>query len=136
MHSESGVSVDIALGRLPFERYAVEHATSFKIDDLIVPVVAPEDLIVMKAVAHRPQDLQDIRVIVTCNPKLDVKRIRREVRGMASALDMPELWTDIAGFFQGSRSHAKKLRPKSGKGRQKKKVIRAKRNQRSSARRA
>jgi hypothetical protein len=26
-HSESGVSVDIALGRLPFERYAVEHAT-------------------------------------------------------------------------------------------------------------
>jgi hypothetical protein len=119
-HSESGVSVDIALGRLPFERYAVEHATSIKIDDLVVPVVAPEDLIVMKAIAHRPQDLQDIRVIVTSNPKLDVMRIRREVRGMASALDMPELWTDIAGLFQRSRSHVKKLRPKSRKGRQKK----------------
>lgn len=119
-HSESGVSVDVALGRLPFERYAVEHATCVKIDDLVVPVVAPEDLIVMKAVAHRPQDLQDIRVIVTSNPKLDGKRIRKEVRGMASALDMPELWTDIAGFFQVSRSRTQKRRPKSGKGRQKK----------------
>lgn len=120
-HSESGVSADIAIGRLPFERYAVEHATYIKIDDLLVPVVAPEDLIVMKAIAHRPQDLQDIRVIVTSNPKLDVTRIRREIRGMASALDMPELWTDIAGFFQGSRSRARKLGPKSGKGRKKKK---------------
>ncbi|MDF0673759.1 MAG: nucleotidyl transferase AbiEii/AbiGii toxin family protein [Nitrospira sp.] len=120
-HSESGVSVDIALGRLPFERYAIEHAIGVKIDDLVVPVVAPEDLIVMKAVAHRPQDLQDIRVIVTSNPKLDVRRIRREVRGMAGALDMPELWTDIAGLIQGSRSHSKKHRPKSGKGRLKKK---------------
>lgn len=120
-HSESGVSVDIALGRLAFERYAVEHATFFKIDDLIVPVVAPEDLIVMKAIAHRPQDLQDIRVIVSSNPKLNVARIRREVCGMAIALDMPELWTDIAELFQRSRSHAKKLRPKSKKGRQKKK---------------
>lgn|GEM_PF-119636 len=120
-HSESGVSVDIVLGRLPFERYALEHAIYVKIDDLLVPVVAPEDLIVMKAIAHRPQDLQDIRVIVTSNPKLDVKRIRREVRGMASALDMPELWTDIAGLFRRSQSRAKKLRRKSGKGRQKKK---------------
>lgn len=119
-HPKSGVSVDIVLGRLPFERYAVEHATCVKIDDLVVPVATP-DLIVMKAVAHRPQDLQDIRVIVTSNPRLDVKRIRKEVRGMASALDMPELWTDIAVFFQGSRSQAKKLRRKSGKSRQKKK---------------
>ncbi len=118
-HSESGVSVDIAIGKLPFERYAVEHATCVRIDDLLVPVVAPEDLIVMKAIAHRPQDLQDIRVIVTSNPKLDVKRIRREVRGMASALDMPELWTEIAGFFQGASARAQKLKPKSRKGRQK-----------------
>lgn len=119
-HSESGVSVDIVLGRLPFERYAIEHAIGVKIDDLAVPVITPEDLIIMKAVAHRPQDLQDIRVIVTSNPKLDVKRIRREVRVMASALDMPELWTDIAGFFQGSRVRAQKLKPRSGKGRRKK----------------
>ena len=54
----------------------------------------------MKTVAHRPQDLQDIRVIVTSNPKLDVRRIRREVRGMASALDMPERWEDMRGSFK------------------------------------
>lgn len=120
-HSESGVSVDIMLGRLPFERYAVEHATSVKIDDVVVPVAAPEDLIVMKAIAHRSQDLQDIHVIVTSNPKLDVKRIRKEIRGMARALDMPELWTDIAGFFRRSESLAEKVRPRSRRGRKKKK---------------
>lgn len=119
-HTPSGISVDIAIGRLPFERYAVEHSTCVTIDDLVVPVAAPEDLIVMKAVAHRPQDLQDIRVIVTSNPKLDVKRIRREVCEMARALDMPELWTDIAGLFRRSRSQEKKARRKLPKGRRKK----------------
>lgn len=120
-HAESGISVDIALGRLPFERDAIAHARSVKIDDLVIPVAAPEDLIVMKAVAHRPQDLQDIRVIVTSNPKLDVKRVQREVREMAKALDMPELWTDIARLFRRSQSRAKKIRRKPGQARRKKK---------------
>ncbi len=120
-HTPSAVSVDIAIGRLPFERYAVEHATLVRIDDLVIPVAAPEDLIVMKAVAHRPQDLQDIRVIVTSNPKLDVKRIQREVREMANALDMPELWTDIAGLFRRSQTRSKKRPQKPGKARRKKK---------------
>lgn len=120
-HSQSGISVDIAIGRLPFERDAIAHATPVRIDDLIIPVATPEDLIVMKAIAHRPQDLEDIRAIVTSNPKLDVARVRREVLEMAKALDMPELWRDIAGLFRRPRTLARSPQRKQKAVRRKKK---------------
>jgi hypothetical protein len=120
-HVESGISVDIVIGRLPFEREAVARAALVMIGDVGIPVAVPEDLIVMKAVAHRPQDMQDIRMIVTSNPTLDLKRIRREIREMANALDMPELWTDIASFFRRTTTPVKKLRRKRRVGPRKKK---------------
>ena len=36
----------------------------------------PEDLIIMKAIAHRPKDMLDIESIITSHPKLDRKRIQ------------------------------------------------------------
>jgi hypothetical protein len=38
-----------------------------------VPLPIPEDLIVMKAVAHRPQDLADIESILVAHPKLNLR---------------------------------------------------------------
>jgi len=56
----------------------------------------PEDLIVFKAVAHRPQDLLDVQAIVESHPNLDRGRIKRWVRELARLLEMPEVWDDIA----------------------------------------
>jgi hypothetical protein len=60
-----------------------------------------EDLIILKAVAHRPKDLLDIRTLVEIHPDLDRGRIEHWVRQFADLLETPELWTDVATILQG-----------------------------------
>lgn len=59
----------------------------------------PEDLIIQKAVAHRPKDLLDIQAIIERHPELDRERIRYWVCEFAKLLEMPELWEDIAAWL-------------------------------------
>lgn len=95
-HAETGVEVDLSLGTLPFEVEMVERAGILQVGGLAVRLPTPEDLIIMKAVAHRPRDLEDIRNLVDVYPDLDRKRIRSWVEQFAEALEMPELWDDVA----------------------------------------
>lgn len=94
-HQKSGIDADIVFGSLPFEKEAVARATWVELGDVRAPLPLPEDLIVMKAVAHRPKDLADIEAILTAHPKLNLRRIRRWVREFASALSMPEILNDL-----------------------------------------
>jgi hypothetical protein len=98
-HAATRVGVDLTISRLPFEREAIARARSIVAGGLRFKIARPEDLVIMKAVAHRPQDLQDIRAIIAANPGLKVARVRARVKEFASAVDMPELWEDIAGYF-------------------------------------
>lgn len=56
----------------------------------------PEDLIILKAVAHRPQDLIDIRAIALSHSDLDKERIRAWVEEFGLALELPDLWETIS----------------------------------------
>ncbi len=70
---------------------------------LKIRLPTPEDLIIMKAVAHRPKDLLDIQGIIQSHPHLDRERIQDWVTQFADLLEMPELWDDIAHFFTTPR---------------------------------
>lgn len=94
-HENSGINVDISLGLLPFEHEAIKRRISHKIDNVTFYLPTPEDLIIFKAIAHRPQDIIDIQEIANNNPKLDVKYIKKVVSEFASVLELPEIWTDI-----------------------------------------
>jgi predicted nucleotidyltransferase len=120
-HEASRVGVDLTICRLPFDSDAIDRSRLVVMGDLQFFVVAPEDLIIMKAIAHRPQDLQDIRAVVRANPQLDVRRIRMQVQEFAKLLDMPELWKDIAALFQIPRPRVRKVPRKRTKPRRKKK---------------
>ncbi len=98
-HVASGVNVDISLGALPFEHEVVARSALCQLGGLEVRVPTPEDLIILKAVAHRPKDLLDIREIIETHPDLDRDRIRRWLTQFAAALEMPELWDDIADWL-------------------------------------
>ena len=78
----------------------VARGKTQKLTALSVRLPTPEDLIIMKAVAHRPKDLEDIRTIIDKNPKLDIDRIKHWVTSFADALEMPGLWTDIEDMFK------------------------------------
>lgn len=94
-HEESGIDVDISLGALPFEIEMVERSVIFEIEMLRLQLPTPEDMIILKAVAHRPKDLLDIQEIVKIHPEIDRKRIEYWVTQFSEALEMPEIWGDI-----------------------------------------
>jgi len=94
-HSSSGASIDITLGVLPFEEEVVARSKVYDTGLFSVRLPTPEDLIIMKAIAHRPKDLIDVQTIVDSHPDLDINRIQHWVKSFAEVLEIPDLWTDI-----------------------------------------
>ena len=99
-HKNSGIGIDISLGILRLEEEIVERSIRYDAGALIVQLPTPEDLIILKAVAHRPKDMLDIREIVDNNPNLDLARIKRWVKDYAKTMEAPELWNDIKKILQ------------------------------------
>ena len=99
-HIPSGIRVDVSLGMLPVEIQALDRSSLVRLGELTIRLPTAEDLIIFKAVAHRPKDLIDIRAIIEHYPDLDVKRIRAWVKDLGALLERPELWTDIAGWLE------------------------------------
>ena len=89
------MDIDLSLGILPFEKEMVERSALLDIGVFRLRIPTPEDLIILKAVAHRPKDLDDIQSIVTSHPNLDKKRIQHWVGQFGDALDLPDLWEQI-----------------------------------------
>jgi len=106
-HQESGIDVDVVFGALAFEKEAIARVTWVELGDVHVPLPLPEDLIVLKAVAHRPQDLADIEAILAAHPKINVRRVRRWVREFASVLEMPEIINDLDALLSHWRKRKK-----------------------------
>jgi predicted nucleotidyltransferase len=73
----------------------VARSKSVEIGAIRLRLPTPEDLIIMKAIAHRSKDLGDIQTIAASHPDLDRERIRFWVEQFGEALDMPDLWNEI-----------------------------------------
>jgi hypothetical protein len=100
---ETGVDLDIALAGIPFEYEALERRRELFVGGIRVPIVSPEDLVIMKAVAGRPQDLEDVRNVLRSQPGLDLARIRERLREFAGLLDDPELAESFERALRGAR---------------------------------
>ncbi len=110
-HNPSQIDIDISLGALTFEMEAVNRAHSHNIQGIRLPLPTPEDLMIMKAVAHRERDFGDIAGLLDTHPKLDLRRVRRWVREFAAALETPDLPAELEKLL--SKRIGKKKRRKS-----------------------
>jgi hypothetical protein len=99
-YAPTETNIDISLGILPFEEEMVERGIVRSTGTLSIRLPTPEDLIIMKAIAHRPKDLEDIRTIIDKNPKLDLNRIKDWVQSFGEILETPSMWDDIASLFK------------------------------------
>lgn len=70
------IDVDLFLAESPFQLEVLARAKSEQIDDLTVRVVSPEDLILLKLLAHRPRDIADIGDILFVQGTLDEAYLR------------------------------------------------------------
>lgn len=95
-HTASGTDIDLSLGILPFEVEMVERSTIHEIGPLKLRLPTPEDLIILKAVAHRPKDMEDIRGIAASQTHLDKERIQFWVKQFADILEIPDLWNKVS----------------------------------------
>ncbi|OHB77594.1 MAG: hypothetical protein A2Z34_00110 [Planctomycetes bacterium RBG_16_59_8] len=94
-HTTSGIDIDVSMGVLPFERSCVERRAIRKIPRGMLYLPQVEDLIVLKAVARRPIDYEDIKGLVTSAKQIDRRYILSIVRQFADALDAPDMVSDL-----------------------------------------
>jgi predicted nucleotidyltransferase len=94
-HEPSGIDVDVTFATLPFEKEAITNGVWVDIRGVRLPLPTAEDLIIMKAVAHRPRDLADIESIMDAHPNLNLRKIRRWVKEFSTVVEMPEIFNDL-----------------------------------------
>jgi hypothetical protein len=94
-HTRSAIDLDIIFGGLPFEQSAIERATTHAIAGLSVRLPRVEDLLIMKAVARRPKDLEDIRGLLDAHPEADVDEVRSFVSDFAAASGMADMLGEL-----------------------------------------
>ncbi len=94
-HTKTGVSIDLSFGALPFEEESMKRKVFHRIGSLKIPLPTPEDLMIMKMVAHRPQDMIDVKTILQTFSKLDRKRVQKWVKEFSTALENPDILFDF-----------------------------------------
>ena len=94
-HEPTEIDIDVMLGVLPFEFAAIDNGRMTQIGGLEVNLPRVEDLLVMKAIAHRPRDLLDVEGLIDAHPDADLSDVRRWVREFSNAATMPELLDDF-----------------------------------------
>lgn len=109
-HAPDSTNVDVSLGALPFEKEMIARRKTADVAGVPVALPSPEDLIIMKAIAHRPIDLHDIDGILDAHPGVDVRRIRKWVGDFSAALEMPEILADVHAILTRHRRRPAKKR--------------------------
>lgn len=71
------IDVDLFLAESPFQQELLKRAKPEQIDDVMVRMVTPEDLILLKLLARRPRDLADIGDVLFIQGTLDESYLRR-----------------------------------------------------------
>jgi Nucleotidyl transferase AbiEii toxin, Type IV TA system len=90
MRDKNGVGIDLMLGLLPFDIDLVSRAVTATLSDLsTVPVASPTHLVVIKAIAWRPRDVEDIRQLVSVNPGVDWSSAVSTFAEYAELLEVP-----------------------------------------------
>jgi hypothetical protein len=101
LHEPSGLPLDVVLAGPGPEELFLARARPEIIEGVTVPVAAPEDLLVMKILAGRPKDLDDVAAIVAAHrDRLDLVGVRDTLRLFEEALDRRDLLPQLDQLLQ------------------------------------
>ena len=101
LQDSHGTTIDLSLGVLPFEIETIEKANVIEVaTGLSVPIASPEALVVMKCIASRVKDLEDIRNLLSVNLDIDRKKVLKTVTEFAEILEHPEMLDQLERLFK------------------------------------
>lgn len=91
-HPRTGIPVDIVLGGPGLEEAFAARARRSDIEGADVPVASAEDLVVMKILAGRPKDLEDVAAVLAAQrQRFDVTYARVTLDALEEALGQSDL---------------------------------------------
>jgi predicted nucleotidyltransferase len=100
---QSGIRVDFVFSLSQFEQAAIARANVVDLGGIAVRFASLEDLIVMKIIAGRPRDLEDVASVLRKNPQADRDFIVNWLHQFEA-----ELETNYSDVFQGIASKIRK----------------------------
>jgi len=99
VHTASSIPVDIVFAGPGLEESFLARRQEHQREGTRIPVASPEDLIVMKILAGRPRDVDDIRAVLRATKStLDVAHIRETLALLEQALGQSDLLPLLAGL--------------------------------------
>lgn len=117
-HDPTGVEFDVSMAWTDFEHAAIAASSVAAFGVVKAPMARPEDLIVFKAIAGRPKDIEDAAALLVLYPKLDRNWLRGRVSQLAALAEEPELATGLETAIAtsatkpgGVRERKKPLKP-------------------------
>jgi len=100
----SGVEIDVSFGWTEFERDAIEMSTVAAFGSVRTRMARADELVVFKAIAGRPKDLEDASSLLLMHPSIDVDAVRRRVAELAMLAEAPELVAGLDAIVAASRA--------------------------------
>lgn len=113
-HTPTGVDLDVSLGWTDFEREALASSTRATYGRISYPMARAEDLVVFKALAARPKDIEDAAALILMHATIDLDRVRRRLAELAQLASEPALLDGLERVIAHARSvrrSASKRRP-------------------------
>lgn len=103
-HEPSGVDLDLSLGWTDFERAAIASSTKAAFGRASYPMARPADLVVFKALAARPKDIEDAAALLLMHAAIDLDDVRRRVTELAELAGEPALVDGLDRVIAHTRS--------------------------------
>lgn len=92
VHGPTGLPLDVVLAGSGLEDQFFDRVVILSIDDLRVPIASAEDMVVMKILAGRPKDDDDVVAILAAHAEtLDRAYVRRTLGELEKALGQSDL---------------------------------------------
>lgn len=123
VHRKSRFPIDLVLSGLGLEGRYLASARVHTIGGVRAPVAPPEGLVVMKILAGRPQDLDDVRAILAAKGKsLALAQVRVELTELEEALDRSDLVPTLDRLLKDAVAPRRKRAPTASRTRRRTKT--------------
>jgi len=116
LHPRSGMPIDIVLAGPGLEELFFKRRRRRSIEGIPVPVASPEDVVVMKVLAGRGKDEDDVIAIIAAQRRLNLERIRKTLNALERALGQSDLsprFEALLARARGTGSPRRTRRPRS-----------------------
>jgi predicted nucleotidyltransferase len=113
-HRPSGVDLDVSLGWTRFEHDAIASSSEVGFGGVRAPMAQADDLVIFKAVAARPKDLEDATSLIVMHRDIDLSKVRKKVRELAALAEEPSLVAGLEAIIRSARPRARQPKKASG----------------------